>query len=94
MNSRNMSEKSDECLAANAKWIHENSAKVRIKQIKGHTDSITNCQLIDGDRKIFTISNDKTARIWDFESGQELKVFANLHTSVISKGQVNEENTK
>ena len=81
-------------LAPNAKWIHENSAQIQMIRIDGHTDTITSCQFIYDNKQIFTVSNDNTARVWDFETGEELKCFSNLHQSIIPKGKVNNENTK
>lgn len=68
--------------------------KVKIKQINGHTDSISSCQLINNDQVIFTSSNDNTARLWDFHSGKELNVYPNLHDLTIPKACVNHSNTK
>lgn len=81
-------------LAPNARWVHESSAEVGIKQIDGHKDSISSVQLIDNDSKMFTVSNDQTARIWDFVSGKELTCFRDLHATNISRARVNKENTK
>lgn len=71
----------EECseLAPNARWVHEHSAEVRIKQIDGHEDSINNCQMLKSSDVIFTASDDNTARLWDFASGREIHKYTNLH---------------
>ena len=46
------------------------------------------------DSKIFTCSNDNTARLWDTNSGAELVKFTNLHDGNISNGRVSQENNK
>ena len=81
-------------LANNAAWIHESAAIILIKQIKGHTDSIVNCQFILNDTRIFTVSNDQTARTWCSITGEQLSQVTNLHESTIARGRVNQENTK
>ncbi len=81
-------------LSTNAKWVHETSAAVRIKCILGHKDSVNCCQLISNDEIIFTVSNDHTARLWDFKSGKELQVYSDLHSSDITKAKVSLDNTK
>ena len=81
-------------LAPNARWVHESSAEVGIKQIDGHSGSVKSVQLIDNDSKIFTASDDYTARIWDFVSGREIHCFTNLHENCISKARVNQETNK
>ena len=85
-------------LAPNAHWVHEHSAEVRIKQIDGHTDSINNCQLLKfkSSDVIFTVSNDNTARLWEFNSGKELHVYKNLHddNQPIPRAKVNYDNSK
>jgi WD40 repeat protein len=83
-------------LAPNAKWVHEKSAEVQIKQITGHADSIVNCQLFKNSETIFTVSNDNTARLWDFSSGKELHVYSDLHdkNQPIPRGKLNDDNTK
>ena len=68
--------------------------KVRIKQINGHKDSINSCQLINKDQHIFTVSNDNTARIWNFKSGAELNSYKNLHDAIIPKARVSDDNSK
>lgn len=68
--------------------------KVRIKEITGHADSISSCQLINNDNFIFTVSDDQTARLWAFNSGKELHVYENLHDLNIPKGRVSHDNTK
>ena len=70
------------------------SYKVRIKCILGHTDSVNCCQLMNNDEIIFTVSNDHTARLWDFKSGKEIRVYSDLHSSDITKAKVSLDNTK
>ena len=83
-------------LAPNARWVHEKSAEVKIKQINGHNDSIINCQLFKSNENIFTVSNDNTARIWDFVTGRELHVYGDLHEEKqpITRGKLSDDNTK
>lgn len=81
-------------LSGNAKWVHESSASVRIKCITGHKDSVNCCQLINDDEIIFTASSDKTARLWDFKTGKEIRVYSDLHNSDISSAKVCQDNTK
>jgi len=81
-------------LAPNAEWVHENSAEIRIKVIRGHTKAITSCQLIDNDQKIFTCADDNTARIWDFNSGEELQRFQLGHGDHVVFGRVTNDNKK
>jgi WD40 repeat protein len=68
--------------------------KVKIKLIRGHTKAINSCQFIQDDTKIFTCSNDNTARLWDTYNCAELKKFDNLHDGNISNGHVSQENNK
>ena len=81
-------------LAPNARWVHESSAEVGIKQIDGHAGSVKSVQLMDNDSKIFTASDDMTARVWDFVSGKELSCYSNLHENCISGARVNKDFTK
>ena len=81
-------------LAPNARWVHESSAEVGIKQIDGHTGPVKSVQLLENDTKIFTVSDVYTARIWDFVSGKELHCFANLHENCIANAKVNEDSNK
>lgn len=67
---------------------------MRIKQINGHKDSVNSCQLISNDQKIFTVSNDNTARIWNFQSGAELNSYKNLHDAIIPKARVSHDNSR
>ncbi|RNA35068.1 WD repeat-containing 88 [Brachionus plicatilis] len=83
----------ESALAPNAQWVHEKSAEVRIKQINGHKDSVSSCQLINNDQNIFTVSNDNTARIWNFNSGAELNTYKNLHEAIIPKARVSHDNS-
>jgi WD40 repeat protein len=83
-------------LAPNAHWVHETSAEVRIKQIDGHTDSISNCELLKSGDTIFTVSDDNTARLWNFASGKQLHVYRNLHDQgqIIPRAKLSQDNTK
>jgi len=65
---------------------------VQIKEITGHQDSVNNLKLINNDQTIFTVSNDRTARLWDFKTGKELHKFANLHETQIPCAQVTADN--
>lgn len=67
------------------------STKVKIKQINGHTESINSCQLIKDDQIIFTVSNDNTARLWDFTTGKELNIYGDLHDGIIPQAKVNHD---
>ncbi|CAF0763944.1 unnamed protein product [Brachionus calyciflorus] len=80
-------------LAPNAQWVHEHSAEVRIKQINGHKDSVNTCQLIKDDEIIFTVSNDNTARLWNFHTGEEINSYKNLHDAIIPKARVSHDNS-
>lgn len=42
------------------------------KIFSGHTSNIKKCLLLDDARKIVSISDDKTLRLWDTTSGQEI----------------------
>lgn len=68
--------------------------KVRIKQINGHKDSVNSCQLIQNDEVIFTVSNDNSARVWKFATGEELCCYKNLHDAIIPRARVSRDNTK
>lgn len=67
---------------------------MKIKLIRGHTNGISAGQFIDNDRRIFTCSNDLTARIWDSATGQELVKYADLHEGNISTAKVSQDNSK
>lgn len=59
-----------------------------------HSDSVVQSQLIENDKKLFTVSNDNTAYIWEFPTCYQLKSYSNLHKSSISCAKVSNDNTK
>ncbi len=68
--------------------------KIKIKAISGHLNSVNNCQFVDNDTKLFTASNDLTARIWDSETGKELRNYADLHASYITMAKMSDNDQK
>ena len=39
-------------------------AKVKIKVLRGHLDSVNSCQFFENDTRVLSSSNDQTVRIW------------------------------
>eukprot|EP00058_Branchiostoma_floridae_P026803 XP_002612294.1 hypothetical protein BRAFLDRAFT_122527 [Branchiostoma floridae] len=61
--------------------------------MRGHTDCVNRCKLCCQDQKIFTVSNDKTAKIWNIDTGAVLKTY-NCHDMYITSGDVSPDNTR
>ncbi|CAF3354907.1 unnamed protein product [Rotaria sp. Silwood1] len=84
-----------ESLASNAEWFHEKLAQVEIKLYHGHTKSIKTCQLIENKNWILTGSNDNTARLWNFNNGQEIhKYELNHNMADVSAVRINHDTTR
>ncbi|XP_076148804.1 WD repeat-containing protein 88-like [Alosa pseudoharengus] len=66
-------------------WEHDPLSQIPIKVLRGHTDTISSCQLAFSDQKLVTSSHDKTAILWDVESGRPLRVFEGGHTAPVSQ---------
>nr|XP_046204792.1 WD repeat-containing protein 88-like [Oncorhynchus gorbuscha] len=66
-------------------WEHQELAQIPIKVLRGHTDAVTGCHFCFDDTKVLTSSQDKTAALWDTESGAALLVFERGHLSNISE---------
>ncbi|XP_045076497.1 WD repeat-containing protein 88-like, partial [Coregonus clupeaformis] len=66
-------------------WEHQALAQIPVKVLRGHTDAITSCHFCFDDTKVLTSSHDKTATLWDTESGAALLVFERGHLSNISE---------
>src|SRR5919199_281175 len=46
-----------------------------LRELTGHTDSVNAVDVSRDGRYVLTGSDDKTARLWDAQSGQELREF-------------------
>ncbi|XP_071256497.1 WD repeat-containing protein 88-like [Salvelinus alpinus] len=66
-------------------WEHQELAQIPIMVLRGHTDAVTSCHFCFDDTKVLTSSHDKTATLWDTESGAALLVFERGHLSNISE---------
>ncbi|XP_031442673.1 WD repeat-containing protein 88 [Clupea harengus] len=66
-------------------WEHDPLAQIPIKVLRGHTDTVSSCQLALNDQKLVTSSYDKTAILWDVESGEPLRVFERGHTAPVTQ---------
>ncbi|XP_066290406.1 WD repeat-containing protein 88-like isoform X3 [Branchiostoma lanceolatum] len=71
----------------------ESQDGVKVKVMRGHTECVNRCKLCCQDQKIFTVSNDKTARIWDIDTGAVLKTY-NCHDMFITSGDISPDNTR
>jgi WD40 repeat protein len=52
--------------------------------LKGHTYTLHTAAFSGDDKRVVTASDDKTARIWDAESGKELAALKGHDDSVLS----------
>ncbi|MGE0609512.1 MAG: protein kinase [Pirellulales bacterium] len=59
-------------------WNAE-TGKPRPVAFKGHEDSVLSVAFSRDGKKLLTSSYDKTARLWDVETGEELRVFRGHH---------------
>ncbi|XP_063045661.1 WD repeat-containing protein 88-like [Engraulis encrasicolus] len=66
-------------------WEHDPLAKIPIKVLRHHTGPISSCQLAFSDQKLITSSHDKTAILWDVESGRPVRVFKEGHTAPLTQ---------
>ncbi|TTK32047.1 WD repeat-containing protein 88 [Bagarius yarrelli] len=64
----------------NAMWEHEPLAQV----LRGHADSVTSCHFCFHDTRLLTSSQDKTAVLWDVETGTQLAVLTGGHSDTIT----------
>ncbi|XP_059140852.1 WD repeat-containing protein 88-like [Physella acuta] len=67
------------------KWDNEDLAKVRIKVLKDHTDSVTSCQYIQESQKAASASTDCSVKLWNLKTGECIKTYEDLHTVNISQ---------
>ncbi|KAL0977977.1 hypothetical protein UPYG_G00164230 [Umbra pygmaea] len=64
---------------------HQPLAQIPIKVLRGHTGAVTSCHFCFSDTRVLTGSQDKTARLWDTESGATLLAFEGGHALTISE---------
>jgi len=55
-----------------------------VRRLEGHTDQLTSMTLSTDGKLLVTGSDDKTVRLWQFESGKEQRVLAGSATFVLS----------
>jgi len=60
------------------------SASDEIRLLEGHTDQLTSMALSADGKLLVTGSDDKTVRVWEFESGKELRTLRGSATFVLS----------
>nr|XP_015223505.1 PREDICTED: WD repeat-containing protein 88 isoform X2 [Lepisosteus oculatus] len=58
--------------------------RIPIKVLRGHTDAVSSCSFCFEDSRIVTSSHDRTAKLWDAESGVPLLVFDRGHSAPIT----------
>jgi len=60
-------------------WLHlitrPSESSVLIRTFSGHTASITACVYSPDGKRILSASNDKTLKLWDVETGEEISTF-------------------
>ncbi|XP_067105664.1 WD repeat-containing protein 88-like [Osmerus mordax] len=66
-------------------WEHEALSQIPIKVFRGHTDAVSNCHFCFDDTRVLTSSHDKTATLWDSDTGASLQVFKGVHKSAITE---------
>jgi WD40 repeat protein len=62
-----------------AAWAAE-----EVRRLEGHTDQLTSMALSPDGKLLVTCSDDKTVRLWQFESGNELRALRGSATFVLS----------
>ncbi|KAH9519171.1 hypothetical protein Btru_074887 [Bulinus truncatus] len=67
------------------KWDNNDLAKVRIRLLRGHLDSVNSCQFIEEADIVFSASSDCSVKLWNFKTGECIKSFDDLHATSISK---------
>jgi len=55
-----------------------------VRRLEGHTDQLTSMALSPDGKLLVTGSDDKTLRLWQFESGKELRTLRGSVTFVLS----------
>ncbi len=55
-----------------------------VRQFSGHTDFVNSVTFLPNGRYVFTGSADKTARLWDVETGKEVRRFLGHTSGIIS----------
>ncbi|XP_069037438.1 WD repeat-containing protein 88 isoform X1 [Lepisosteus oculatus] len=65
-------------------WEHQELSQIPIKVLRGHTDAVSSCSFCFEDSRIVTSSHDRTAKLWDAESGVPLLVFDRGHSAPIT----------
>ncbi|KAK0051368.1 WD repeat-containing protein 88 [Biomphalaria pfeifferi] len=67
------------------KWDNNDLAKVRIRLLRGHLDSVNSCQFIEDADIVFSASSDCSVKLWNFRTGESIKSFNELHNNTITQ---------
>ncbi|XP_064598911.1 WD repeat-containing protein 88-like [Liolophura sinensis] len=76
-----------------ATWEHEDLATVRIKVLRGHSEGVNSCKFFNNDECIVTSSLDKTAKIWNVDSGRVLHTYS-AHNANVTQACMSSENNR
>ncbi|XP_066570123.1 WD repeat-containing protein 88 [Amia ocellicauda] len=75
-------------------WAHQQLSRIPIKVFRSHTDAISSCHFCFEDSKILTCSYDKTAILWDAESGDPVLAFKGGHSAPIVECALTPDNKR
>uniref|UniRef100_A0A2C9KQD4 Uncharacterized protein n=1 Tax=Biomphalaria glabrata TaxID=6526 RepID=A0A2C9KQD4_BIOGL len=67
------------------KWDNNDLAKVRIRLLRGHLDSVNSCQFVEDADIVFSASSDCSVKLWNFRTGESIKSFNELHNNTITQ---------
>ena len=67
---------------------------MRVKVFRGHTGPVQSCQFCDQDQKILTASFDKTIKLWDKDTGENVFEYEGEHSMYISQAKANFDTTR
>ena len=56
--------------------IYDFKTGEKIRDVIGHTGTVTSLKFFPDDKRFISVSNDKTLRVWNLETGSEVAFFA------------------
>ncbi|XP_048255050.1 WD repeat-containing protein 88-like [Haliotis rufescens] len=74
-----------------AVWEHEDLAQVRMRVLREHSKGVNSCQFFNDGTKFVTASDDKSVKLWSFQSGGVLQSLDNIHDMAVNEARISSD---